>query len=298
MDETEYWDIISSNFTNEDYTTFSANVSAIGFENKIKVLRRYLVPTLCTLITVAGFIGNGLVVLALSLSRYMRQNSTYMLILNLAVVDLLFIAVCVPVSGVYQVNNFWPFGEAACKIVFYVIAVTYSVSIYSLVFMSAERLLVVRYPLSNRRKMYLVLIPVMWVVFLVLNAYAVVRHEVVVAQVYMRQKDTWDIWKIEKRPICILRFTTFEGQQAYWIMYFLMSYLLPLVAIGGVYVALVWYMWHRYAAQDPRQRSRMKLVTINVVAIVAVFAICWLPYYVIGLMLAVGQRVFSYFDIL
>ena len=72
------------------------------------------------------------------------KNTTNLLILNLAVADLLFILVCVPATASDYILMYWPFGLTWCRTVQYIIYVTAYVSIYTLVLMAADRLVLVK----------------------------------------------------------------------------------------------------------------------------------------------------------
>ena len=70
-----------------------------------------VVPIFFGLLFLVGFLGNLLVVLVVTFNRQMR-NTTNLLIMNLAVADILFVALCVPISAFqYAAPHHWPFGD-------------------------------------------------------------------------------------------------------------------------------------------------------------------------------------------
>ena len=81
------------------------------------------------------------------------RSTTNVLILNLAFADLLFIVFCVPFTATDYALNHWPFGpplgQLACQAVQYLIYVTSSVSIYTLILMSVDRFLAVVFPVRT-----------------------------------------------------------------------------------------------------------------------------------------------------
>lgn len=95
-----------------------------------------------------GFIGNALVVVVVAANQQMR-NTTNLLIINLALADLLFIVFCVPFTASDYALPFWPFGDAWCKIVQYLVIVTAYASVYTLVLMSLDRYLAVVHPITS-----------------------------------------------------------------------------------------------------------------------------------------------------
>lgn len=77
------------------------------------------------------------------------RNTTNLLIINLALADLLFIVFCVPFTASDYALPFWPFGDAWCKIVQYLVIVTAYASVYTLVLMSLDRYLAVVHPITS-----------------------------------------------------------------------------------------------------------------------------------------------------
>ena len=144
--------------------------------------KRIAVPIVFTMVTLLGFLGNGLLVWIILRNKKMR-TPTNLLILNLAVVDFLFIVICLPFTGAAFVLPKYVFGTAWCKISQYSMYVLACVSIYSLVLMSAVRCIVVVRPLwkqslITRHRVY-ISIAVVWIVILGGFSPLLVHYEVV-----------------------------------------------------------------------------------------------------------------------
>ncbi|KAK8773702.1 hypothetical protein V5799_011765, partial [Amblyomma americanum] len=96
------------------------------------------------IIVIVGLVGNAVVVLV-GICKGQMRSTTYILIMNLAVADLLFLF-SVPFKAWDYTLGYWPFGDAWCRIVKYVFLVCAFASIYTLVLMSVDRFLAVVYP--------------------------------------------------------------------------------------------------------------------------------------------------------
>lgn len=118
-------------------------------DNIIELIASTGVPILFSIIGIVGLVGNALVVVVVMFNDQMR-NTSNILILNLAVSDLLFVVFCVPFTAVDYVTSVWPFGDAWCKTVQYLIVVTVNASIFTLVLMSLDRYLAVVHPIASR----------------------------------------------------------------------------------------------------------------------------------------------------
>jgi 7 transmembrane receptor (rhodopsin family) len=72
-------------------------------------------PTLFTLIVLVGAVGNVAVILVI-VSQQTRHSPTNLLLVNLALADLAFLFVCVPVTAIKYAAMNWPFNDLACKV--------------------------------------------------------------------------------------------------------------------------------------------------------------------------------------
>lgn len=73
-----------------------------------------IVPALFLIIFVVGLIGNGLLVYIVVRHAAMR-TVTNLYLVNLSVVDILFLVACVPLTSVAYGITDWPFGDGLCK---------------------------------------------------------------------------------------------------------------------------------------------------------------------------------------
>lgn len=99
----------------EDYYFFndSASLPDIDLPSSVSVTNQ-LVPVVLTLICIVGLVGNGLVILVIV--RYMTMRKvTYIYLVNLAAVEIVYLVTVVPVTTIAYASANWAFGETACK---------------------------------------------------------------------------------------------------------------------------------------------------------------------------------------
>ena len=149
-------------------TVYDENEDLEKYRNFESIIQIAL-PIIFAFITLLGLLGNGLVIWTILTNTKVR-TPTNILILNLAVTDFLFIAICVPFTGAGYVLPRYIFGRVWCKISQYFIYVCACVSIYSLVLMSVVRCIVVIRPLSSRSlvttRRVCTAVAVIWIVIL------------------------------------------------------------------------------------------------------------------------------------
>lgn len=101
-------------------------------------LWKVITPTLFGIFAVCGTIGNGLVVYVVA-SRPQMRTVTNVLLVSLAFADIAFLVVCVPATAFRYAADTWPFSNAACRTVNYLLYVTTYVTIYTLVAITGVR---------------------------------------------------------------------------------------------------------------------------------------------------------------
>ena len=84
--------------------------------------------------------------------RHVRQTTTRILILNLAVSDLLVSVLVMPFEFVEELTGQWMFGLEWCKIVEFIQATSFGVNITSVAFISLDRLLLLVKPITWKNK--------------------------------------------------------------------------------------------------------------------------------------------------
>ena len=75
-----------------------------------------LVPLTLGIIAVLAVVGNALVIYIVLRYRNMRSSVTNFYIMNVAISDIVFVVICVPLTSVSYGMTYWPFGQFFCKL--------------------------------------------------------------------------------------------------------------------------------------------------------------------------------------
>lgn len=230
-------------------------------------------------ICLAGTIGNGLVVYVVV--RYSKMRSVpNMYLFNLAVSDICFL-ILLPFLIVTALRKMWVFGEVLCKLFYIMTSLNWFASVFTLIVMSADRYMAVCHPVSSIKYRTsgvsaLVCLSV-WVVStlfmlpICLYAEAVEEHGV---------------------KSCTIKWPENDGiapEKAFIWYAMLIGFAFPMVLISAFYILVIL----RLKTCGPKKKSgeakqwshSHKRVTRMVLAVVTVYFVCWLPYWVFQVIL-------------
>ena len=126
---------MTSAMTSDIFDNATASPLASGDDYFAFILYEVAVPILYGIVTVLGVVGNSLVIYVI-VSRKRMRTVTNFLLLNLAVADLSFVVVIPPSTAYVFAANRWPFGDAACRLMHYVINVTAYVTVYVIAYVT------------------------------------------------------------------------------------------------------------------------------------------------------------------
>ncbi|XP_023234664.1 allatostatin-A receptor-like [Centruroides sculpturatus] len=238
-----------------------------------------IVPILFGIIFIVGLFGNSLVVIVVLCNPQMR-STTNLLIINLAVADLLFIVFCVPFTAWDYALPYWPFGDAWCKVVQYLVIVCAYASIYTLVLMSLDRFLAVVHPITSislrTERNALIAIFLVWIVILLSCVPALKAHG-----------EFNYMFAHAEYSMCIFLVNEGYNHAMFQICFFLSSYVIPLSLIFALYLLMLKRLWFGVApgghVSSESVRSK-KRVTRMVVVVVVIFAVCWCPVHIVLVM--------------
>ncbi|XP_062389299.1 uncharacterized protein LOC134077612 [Sardina pilchardus] len=228
-----------------------------------------LITLLCVCVCVLGLTGNALVIYVIL--RYAKMKTvTNVYILNLAIADVLCL-VSLPFMASQLALAHWPFGSALCRLVLTLDSLNQFTSTFCLCVMSADRYLAVVHPLRSARwrtpSVARRVSAGVWAASLVVNV------PVMVFSGLMTRGDTHS---------CNVQWPEPQGvfNTAFIFYTFLLGFCLPLTAICLCYLLIVIKVRSSgMRVGSSRRRRAERKVTRMVSIVVAVFVLCWLPFY-------------------
>ncbi|XP_054722471.1 RYamide receptor-like [Uloborus diversus] len=230
----------------------------------------------CTALAALG--GNGAAIAVLLLGK---RRSLRLFLVNLALSDVTMAVFSIPFTYTDFVLGRWIFLPEFCPVVQFVQHASVTVSVYTLTVVGLDRYYAIVYPLSNRwtKSHGRLVVFGIWSCSLGLSSFQLVhgkaeKFEVGGQEVY----DCNEIWN------------ELDGK-IYTSVVFLITFLIPMIVLCYVYGSIGCKMWaHRTPgnADVSRDRQQMaaKMKVVKMMAtVVALFALCWLPIQVFGLLI-------------
>ncbi|KAH8247549.1 hypothetical protein KR038_006153 [Drosophila bunnanda] len=224
--------------------------------------------------------GNGIVLWIVTGHRSMRTVTNYFL-LNLSIADLLMSSLNCVFNFIFMLNSDWPFGSIYCTINNFVANVTVSTSVFTLVAISFDRYIAIVHPLkrrTSRRKVRFILV-LIWVLSCVLSAPCLLYSSIMTKHYYNGKS----------RTVCFMmwpdgRYPTSMADYAYNLIILVLTYGIPMIVMLICYSLMGRVLWgsRSIGENTDRQMESMKSkrkVVRMFIAIVSIFAICWLPYH-------------------
>lgn len=236
-----------------------------------------------SIIWLLGTFGNAVVCLAI-VKRKRLQNSCNMFTFNLAFHDLILVAVYVPTQMIALENcHHWTLGNVMCHLVYIILPLSLSVSVGTLLAITADRYRAIVFPIKAKlsRKPVFIVIGVIWMV----SALTVLPLVFVISLV---SPQPGVYYCVEEWPS-----DTILG--VYWLAMFFIQYLLPLCTIsvlagktactlrktsleGKMETCTQSEMFRKTLRKRAKQTKR---ITKMLIALVLLYAICMLPQHVV-----------------
>ncbi|KAK6300756.1 hypothetical protein J4Q44_G00288540 [Coregonus suidteri] len=232
-----------------------------------------LIPLIYVAVCVIGLVGNTLVIYIVL--HYVRTESvTNIYILNLAIADELFM-LGLPFLAVQNALLSWPFGSLMCRVVMTVDAINQFTSIFCLTVMSIDRYLAVVHPIRSswwrRPHVAKAVNATVWAV-----SFVVVLPVVVFADVLEDDGNCSIVWP-EPAEVWKASFIVYTCTVGFFgpLLVICLCYLLIVVKVRSA--------GKRARPTSSRRRKSERKITRMVVVVVAVFVLCWLPFYILNI---------------
>ncbi|KAJ8025613.1 Bombesin receptor subtype-3 [Holothuria leucospilota] len=246
-----------------------------------------------SLIAIIGVTGNFFVLMILAQNHQTQKAN--ILIGGLALADLLYLSLCVPIQiHLLRNNHIWYHGETLCRLNNCLPIALQTAAIYSLVALSANRFnTVVKLTPTSKGclggNVYLQVVAV-WAASGLTSLAGIFGSSL--------------IEKYEGVTIC--SFMHFEETNLDFInafSHFIILFAIPLVIIFVYYSRLAWHLYRSiqtlpddgYLARHNQIIARRRLAVV-VLALVIVFVICWLPYHIAQLLTSLSRYSHTYVD--
>ena len=240
-------------------------------------------------VSLAGNIVIGIIVYK---RKTMRKPINF-LIVNMAISDLLSPIFLIPRDIQLLYTNSWliggPLGQALCKLVHFLLLVSFAVSVQSLVLIAVDRFGAVVFPLHSpliSSKLCSFFIPATWIVALALSSPYLFTFKVV---------------EYPDGLFCSLRWKEAFGESSsnenYFVSWIVIFVFIPLLLITILYITIYIKLKSQRipgeqsanAGQQRQQRERNVLKMA--IAIVLGFAVCWLPFAILGLLVSFASNI-------
>ncbi|XP_069760989.1 QRFP-like peptide receptor [Narcine bancroftii] len=239
---------------------------------------------------IVGFVGNVMSIKVLTSKRNSRVSgvsATRSLLINLAVCDLMVVCVCMPTTLGYQIYKAWIYGDFMCRAAPFSQAVSVSASVLSITVISVNRYYNVHNPLNARS--FFTWKKIFWTIFVVW----LLSSGICMPLIFMNKLEEID--PTFGVPFCTEVWSQVTLKQTYNFILFCALYGLP-VLFNLVICFLTWRrLWNtpsHFKKCDTRSQalpaSRLKIrkkIAKMVVALVILFALSWLPFYVVDIWL-------------
>ncbi|KPP67529.1 somatostatin receptor type 5-like [Scleropages formosus] len=232
-----------------------------------------LIPLIYITVCVIGLGGNTLVIhIVLHYSK--TESVTNIYILNLAIADELFM-LGLPFLAVQNALLTWPFGSIMCRLVMTVDGINQFTSIFCLTMMSIDRYLAVVHPIRSSKwrkpQVAKAVNLTVWVV-----SFIVVLPVVIFADV-VKDGGTCNIIWPEPAEIWKATFIIYTSTIGFFgpLLVITLCYLLIVVKVRSA--------GKKVRATSTKRKKSERKVTRMVIIVVAVFVLCWLPFYALNI---------------
>ncbi|XP_031598776.1 neuropeptide Y receptor type 4 [Oreochromis aureus] len=229
---------------------------------------------------VLGLVGNiGLI--CIIARRREKVNVTSIFICNLSFSDILVCVFCLPFTVIYTIMDHWVFGSLLCRLVPFIQCVSVSVSVLSLVFIALERHQLIINPSGWKPS-----VPQAYMAIVLIWILACFTSLPFLAfQLLTNEPYTNVILPVPSSHMeaCVEHWPSQGHRVAYTTWLLLFQYCGPLFLVLLCYVRVIVRLRHRKEMLDRartpecQRMTHSRRINIMLVALITVFALCWLP---------------------
>ncbi|CAG5108616.1 Similar to Npffr2: Neuropeptide FF receptor 2 (Mus musculus) [Cotesia congregata] len=262
------------------------------------------IPTIVVAVT-----ANLIVITVVVKYQHMRSITNYFVV-NLSIADLLVTLICMPMSVSQAISIIWNYGEIMCKLFYYLQGVAVAASVFTITAMSVDRYLAVRSPMDLHRmfnrKTTIMTIITLW--FIALTIFAPLLKAVSLENLDLQLNLTLVVMAAENESLKILEPPSLLvcsedfkplgiHAHVFGTFCFVLVYAIP----GFVVILAYSLMGRTLCARKPpfdydcnagsassqqgfrlmRERKRVAWILLTLAIL---FALCWLPYNVLRLL--------------
>ncbi|NXE44926.1 NPY5R protein, partial [Casuarius casuarius] len=193
---------------------------------------QYFLIGLYTLISLAGFMGNLFILMALM--KHKQKTTINILIGNLAFSDILVVLFCSPFTLTSVLLDQWMFGTLMCHIMPFLQCASVLVSTLMLMSIAVVRYRMIKHPLSSNltAKQGYILIATIWALGCAICSPLPIFHKVV------DLSETLNLEALVGRFLCIESWPSDSYRIAFTISLLFMQYILPLVCLTASHTSV------------------------------------------------------------
>ncbi|XP_026499469.1 neuropeptide FF receptor 2-like [Vanessa tameamea] len=268
----------------------------IFFQPENVLIALYVPVILLSLVT-------NILLIVVAVKCHYTKNVTNIFLVNLSAADLLVTGVCMPIQLSKAITLVWFYGETVCKIVNYIQGVAVAASVFTLTAMSVDRWLSISPEPRLRppgRRQALMLLALLWIaallIFIPLLIVACVRKESVpvISKAYKNISiETKDV------HFCTEEWPSQETRKQFGTFSFTLVYAIP----GSITILSYACMGRTLCSVRPpfdidegnvsmqqglRLMKERKRVAWILLLLAVLFALCWLPYNIMQLLLDIN----------
>ena len=234
-----------------------------------------------SVVILIGFLEN-LIILCVLLRNKHLHTPTNIFIMGLAISDILLCSFNLPFQLHYQLTERWAFGGALCKVIMPTYGVPVFVSSMSILMIAIDRYMLIVHPFRKRMSHYTAVAIVVSIAFftLILSIPLIVHT----------QYEVIDIPAIRVyKEVCMEQWPKRKLRQSYTVSTIMIQFFIPLIVTSLLYASISKVLRNRPIKKNERRKNHKTNKIL--IAIVALFSVCWLPWNILNIMVEFNHKI-------